>query len=89
MLTASSTNTPPTCRRTASIRLLVAVTFTDAAGKATVLRLGEDTPTGSDSYAMTDGDPRLYTISTSTKATFNKGLKDLREKHLLTFIPRS
>jgi hypothetical protein len=64
---------------------LVALTFTDASGKATVLRLGEDTPTGSDAYAMTDGDARLYTVFTSTKSNFNKTLKDLREKHLLQF----
>jgi hypothetical protein len=64
---------------------VVTLTFTDASGKATVLKFGEDTPTGSDSYAMTDGDPRLYTVSTSTKTTFNKGWKDMREKHLLTF----
>jgi hypothetical protein len=64
---------------------LVALTFTDASGKATVLKFGEDTPTGSDAYAVTDGDPRLYTVFTSTKGTFNKGWKDLREKHLLTF----
>jgi hypothetical protein len=64
---------------------LVTLTFTDSAGKATVLKFGEDTPTGSDAYVMTDGNPRLYTISTSTKTTFNKGWKDLREKHLLSF----
>lgn len=64
---------------------VVALTFTDASGKRTVLKFGEDTPTGSGSYAMTDGDPRLYTVPTSTKMTFNKGWKDLREKHLLTF----
>ncbi|HXP86687.1 MAG TPA: DUF4340 domain-containing protein [Bryobacteraceae bacterium] len=64
---------------------LVALTFTDASGKATVLKFGEDTPTGSDAYAVTDGDPRLYTVFTATKGMFNKGWKDLREKHLITF----
>jgi hypothetical protein len=64
---------------------LVTVTFTDASGKPTVLKIGEDTPTGSDTYAMTDGNPRLYTVYSSTKTTFNKTWKDLREKHLLTF----
>jgi hypothetical protein len=64
---------------------LLTVTFTDAAGKNSVLRIGDDTPTGGNSYVMLDGDPRLYTVSSTTKATFNKSAKDLREKHLVTF----
>lgn len=64
---------------------LVTLTFTDSSGKATVLKFGDDTPTGSDAYAMTDGNPRLYTVFTATKTTFNKTWKDLREKHLLSF----
>jgi hypothetical protein len=64
---------------------LVTLTFTDATGKATVLRFGEDTPQGGNAYAMTGGDQRLYTVSSSTKSTFVKSWKDLREKHLITF----
>ena len=61
------------------------VTFTDAAGKSSALRVGEDTPTVATPYAKLDGDDKLYTIISSTKAGLNKSWKDLREKHLITF----
>ena len=54
-------------------------------GKTHVLRIGEDTPTEGDTYAMLDGDKRLFTIASSSKMALDKQSKDLREKHLLTF----
>ena len=56
-----------------------------ADGKTHVLRIGEDTPTEGDAYAMLDGDKRLFTIASTSKTALDKQSKDLREKHLLTF----
>ena len=63
----------------------VGVTFTTADGKTHALRIGEDTPTEGDTYAMLDGDKRLFTIASSGKSALDKQSKDLREKHLLVF----
>ena len=63
----------------------VAVTFTMADGKTHTVRIGEDTPTEGNTYAMLDGDPRLFTIASFGKSALDKQSKDLREKHLLVF----
>ena len=63
----------------------IGITLTMADGKTHVLRIGEDTPTEGDTYAMLDGDKRLFTIASSSKMALDKQSKDLREKHLLTF----
>jgi hypothetical protein len=63
----------------------IGVTFTTADGKAHVLRIGEDTPTEGNTYAMLDGDKRLFTIASFSKSALDKQSKDLREKHLLVF----
>lgn len=63
----------------------VAVTFTMADGKTHTVRIGEDTPTEGDTYAMVDGDKRLFTIASFGKSSLDKQSKDLREKHLLMF----
>ena len=63
----------------------IGITLTMADGKTHVLRIGEDTPTEGDSYAMLDGDKRLFTIASTNKMALDKQSKDLREKHLLTF----
>jgi hypothetical protein len=63
----------------------VAVTFTMADGKTYTLRVGEDTPTEGNTYAMLDGDKRLFTIASFGKSALDKQSKDLREKHLLVF----
>ncbi|HEY6489970.1 MAG: DUF4340 domain-containing protein [Terracidiphilus sp.] len=51
------------------------------------LLLGDDTPAGSDIYAMLTGDPRIFTIASYTKTSVDKGLNDLRDKRLLTVQP--
>ncbi len=51
------------------------------------LLLGDDTPTGSDVYAMLQGDPRVYTIASYNKSSFDKGVNDLRDKRLVTIAP--
>ncbi|MEP6715962.1 MAG: DUF4340 domain-containing protein [Terriglobia bacterium] len=54
-------------------------------GAVTKLLLGGDTPSGSDTYARVDGKAPVYTIASSTKATFDKSVNDLRDKRLLPF----
>jgi hypothetical protein len=63
----------------------IGITLTMADGKTHVLRIGEDTPTDGGSYAMLDGDKRLFTIASFGKTSLDKQSKDLREKHLLVF----
>jgi hypothetical protein len=48
------------------------------------LMLGDDTPAGGDVYAAVAGDPRVFTVSSYTKASLAKSLNDLRDKNLLT-----
>jgi hypothetical protein len=54
-------------------------------GKTTKLLLGADTPSASGTYAKLDGDPKVYTVPSYTKSTFEKTVNDLRDKRLLTF----
>lgn len=61
--------------------LKVSATVKD--GKPQNLLIGDDIPTGGSAYAMLEGDPRVFTISTTTKTSLDKGVKDLEEKHLL------
>jgi len=61
------------------------VTFTMKDGKVQKLLIGDDTPTGSNAYAMVAGDPRLFTISSFNKGNFDKASKDLRDKRLMSF----
>lgn len=49
------------------------------------LLVGDDTPTNSGSYAMVEGDPRLFTVASYVKSSLDKNLNDLRDKRLLTF----
>lgn len=63
----------------------IGVTFTMADGKTHTLRIGENTPTDDNTYAMLDGDKRLFTIASFGKSALDKQSKDLREKHLLVF----
>lgn len=63
----------------------LSVTFTMADGKTHTLLIGEDTPTEGDTYAMLDGDKRLFTIASFSKTALDKNSKDLREKHLMLF----
>jgi hypothetical protein len=54
-------------------------------GKTTKLLLGSDTPAGTGTYAMLAGNPKVYTLPTYTKTSFDKTVNDLRDKRLLTF----
>lgn len=54
-------------------------------GKTTRFLLGDDNPTGSTTYAMLAGDPRVFSVISSVKSGLSKSVKDLRDKRLLTF----
>jgi hypothetical protein len=61
------------------------VDLTVKGGKTTKLLLGSDTPAGTGLYAKLADDPKVYTLPTYTKSTFDKSVNDLRDKRLLTF----
>jgi hypothetical protein len=54
-------------------------------GKTTKLLLGADTPASTGTYVKLEGDPRVYTVPSYTKSSFDKSVNDLRDKRLLTF----
>jgi len=59
--------------------------LTGKGGKISKLKIGDDTPTNSGSYAMLEGDPRVFTVPSYVKTGIDKSLNDLRDKRLLTF----
>jgi Domain of unknown function (DUF4340) len=60
------------------------VDLTEKDSKNQRLLIGDDTPTGSAVYAMLTGDPRVFTIASYNKTSFDKSVNDLRDKRLLT-----
>lgn len=60
------------------------VDLTEKDNKNQKLLIGDDTPTGSAAYAMLSGDPRVFTIASYNKTSFDKSVNDLRDKRLLT-----
>lgn len=61
------------------------VKITEKNGKVLTLLVGDDTPTGSGTFAKVEGDPRVFTIASYIKSSLDKTSKDLRDKRLLTF----
>lgn len=61
------------------------VDLTLKGGKTTKLLLGSDTPAGTGIYAKLESDPKVYTVPSYLKASFDKTVNDLRDKRLLTF----
>lgn len=61
------------------------IDVTGKGGKISKLKIGDDTPTNSGSYAMLEGDPRVFTVASYVKTGLDKSLNDLRDKRLLTF----
>jgi len=53
-------------------------------GKAQEASARHDTPTGNGVYAAVEGDPRVFTIASYSKASLDKTASDLRDKRLLT-----
>src|SRR5580692_11595476 len=61
------------------------VDITGKGGKVSKLLIGDDTPTNSGSYAMLQGDPRVFTVASFVKTGVDKSANDLRDKRLLSF----
>lgn len=61
------------------------VIITKKDGKGQTLLIGDDTPTGSGSFAKLENDPRVFTIASFAKSSLDKSSKDFRDKRLLTF----
>ena len=51
------------------------------------LLFGDQTPTGSDVYAMLQGDPKVFTVASYNKTSVDKSVNDLRDKRLVTIAP--
>jgi hypothetical protein len=62
----------------------VEVDVSEKDNKTQRLLIGDDTPAGSAVYAMVAGDPRIFTLASYNKSSFDKSLDDLRDKRLLT-----
>lgn len=61
------------------------VTVKEKSGKTDQIEFGDDVPAGSLVYARADSSPKVYTVSSSVKSSFDKSVNDLRDKRLLTF----
>lgn len=60
------------------------VDITTMDGKTQKVLFGLDTVSGSDTYVKVDSDPKVYTVFSGTKTSFDKTPNDLRDKRLLT-----
>src|SRR3954451_679796 len=65
------------------------VAVRESNGKTSNLIFGDDVPAGSLVYARLESDPKVYTVSSSVKTSFDKTANDLRDKRLMTFDPNS
>ena len=61
------------------------VDLTLKGGKTTKLLIGSDTPASTGTYAKLESDPKVYTLPSYLKPSFDKSVNDLRDKRLLTF----
>ena len=61
------------------------IDVTQKGGRVTKLLLGGATPAGSDTYIKLGSDPKVYTIASTSKSNFDKGIDDLRDKRLMSF----
>ncbi|MGH9631038.1 MAG: DUF4340 domain-containing protein, partial [Bryobacteraceae bacterium] len=63
----------------------VEITVTRKDQQASKLLIGDETPTSGAFYAKLANDPRVFTITGSTKDSLDKTAQDLRDKRLLRF----
>ena len=63
--------------------LALEVTMKD--GKVHKLLFGSDNPSNTGTYVKLDSDPKLYTITSYTKTSFDKSLPDIRDRRVMTF----
>ena len=57
---------------------------TDSKPSEVTLKLGDETPTGGGIYAQVSGSPRVITLASYLKSSFEKKLFDLRDRRALT-----
>jgi Domain of unknown function (DUF4340) len=62
---------------------LFSLVITKKSGKTVTLSLGDDVPVGGSMFVKVDSDPRVFAVSSSSRATLDKTWKDLRDKRLL------
>jgi len=65
----------------------IEVDVTEKSKKTDKLLIGDDTPAGGGAYAALTGDPRVFTIASWNKSSFDKSVSDLRDKRMLTYEP--
>jgi hypothetical protein len=63
----------------------IKVKIIESNNKARELLIGDQTPAGSANYAEVAGDPRVFTIASYIKVSFDKSMNDLRDKRLMNF----
>jgi len=56
-------------------------------GVEKTLRIGGETPVGSNSYASIEGDKRVFTVASYQLSSFKKKLEDFRDRRILDFDP--
>lgn len=61
------------------------ITFTAKGGVKGRVRLGDQTPTGTDLYAVKDDDSRVFLVSTFAETNLMRSAFDLRDKRVLRF----
>jgi hypothetical protein len=54
-------------------------------GKKTTLLLGDETPTSGGVFCKLEGDPRIFTVPSYVKSTFDKTWKDLQDRRMIAF----
>ncbi len=63
----------------------VEVAVTEKDNKTQKLLIGDNTPAGNATYVALAGDPRVFTLASYSKTSFDKSAKDFRDKRLLVF----
>jgi Domain of unknown function (DUF4340) len=63
----------------------IALNITEKNKNTAKLLIGDDTPAGTAVYAAIAGDPRIFTLSSYKKSSFDKSPNELRDKRLLPF----
>jgi hypothetical protein len=63
----------------------IVLSVTDKNKKTAKVFIGDDTPAGTAVYVAIAGDPRVFTVSSYKKNSFEKSANDLRDKRLLLF----
>jgi hypothetical protein len=61
------------------------ITFTASGGTAGRIRLGDQTPTGTDIYAVRGDEARVFLVSTFAETSLVRSAFDLRDKRVLRF----